>query len=181
MYDQVRERILAPVLRGLLSEGETYIGVLYCGLMWTENGPYVIEFNVRFGDPETQVLMPRIHGDFAQLLASAAEGAMDLSLATLGNDCCVGVVLATSDYPRSSKPLRGLNPSVDLPGGAVAFWGGSTIENGAVNSSGGRVLTVTACGADVKAAREKAYAAVKTLAGRIGTADLTYRTDIAKF
>ena len=180
MYDQVRERILAPVLRGLLAEGEEYIGVLYCGLMWTKNGPYVIEFNARFGDPETQVLMPRIHGDFAQLLASAAEGAMDLSLASLGNDCCVGVVLATSEYPRTSTPLRGLNPDVSLPGGAVAFWGGSTLENDAVSSGGGRVLTVTACGEDVSAARANAYAAVKTLAGRIGTKDLTYRTDIAK-
>ena len=180
MYDQVRERILAPVLRGLLAESEQYIGVLYCGLMWTEDGPYVIEFNARFGDPETQVLMPRIHGDFAQLLASAAEGAMDLSLATLGNDSCVGVVLATSDYPRKSTPLRGLRGDVQLPEGAVAFWGGSTFENGAVNSGGGRVLTVTACGSDVATARDKAYAAVKTLAGRIGSNDLTYRTDIAK-
>ncbi len=180
MYDQVRERILAPVLRGLLAESEQYIGVLYCGLMWTEDGPYVIEFNARFGDPETQVLMPRIHGDFAQLLASAAEGAMDLSLSTLGNDSCVGVVLATSDYPRTSTPLRGLRSDVPLPEGAVAFWGGSTVENDAVNSGGGRVLTVTACGPDVATARENAYAAVKTLAGRIGSNDLTYRTDIAK-
>jgi phosphoribosylamine--glycine ligase len=180
MYDQVRERILAPVLRGLLSEGETYIGVLYCGLMWTDRGPYVIEFNVRFGDPETQVLMPRIHGDFAELLASAADGAMDLSLAALGNDSCVGVVLATSDYPRSSKALRGLNADVSLPDGAVAFWGGSALEDDTVKSGGGRVLTVTACGPDVGAARDNAYAAVKMLAGRLGTSDLTYRTDIAK-
>ena len=67
--DRVRERILAPVLRGLLAEGEQYVGVLYCGLMWTADGPYVIEFNVRFGDPETQVLMPRVRGDFAAVAA----------------------------------------------------------------------------------------------------------------
>jgi phosphoribosylamine--glycine ligase len=148
--------------------------------MWTDRGPYVIEFNVRFGDPETQVLMPRIHGDFAELLASAADGAMDLSLAALGNDSCVGVVLATSDYPRSSKALRGLNADVSLPDGAVAFWGGSALEDDTVKSGGGRVLTVTACGPDVGAARDNAYAAVKMLAGRLGTSDLTYRTDIAK-
>ena len=65
LYDRVRELILAPVLRGLQAEGETYIGILYCGLMWTADGPKVIEFNVRFGDPETQVLMPRVRGDFA--------------------------------------------------------------------------------------------------------------------
>ncbi len=179
MYDQVRERILAPVLRGLLAEGEAYIGVLYCGLMWTADGPYVIEFNVRFGDPETQVLMPRINGDFANLLKSCADGAMDLSVATTSAQACVGVVLATSDYPRSSTPLAGLNPDLSLPFGAQAFWGGSALEEGVVKSGGGRVLTVTALGDDLARARANAYDAVKMLAGRIGTNDLTYRTDIA--
>src|SRR5580704_1216815 len=122
LYDRVRERILAPLLRGLLAEGEEYVGVLYCGLMWTADGPHVIEFNARFGDPETQVLMPRIGGDFALLLHSAAQGAMDLSLATVSGECCVGVVLATSDYPRSSTPLRTLNPDISLPDGCQAFW-----------------------------------------------------------
>ena len=106
VFDQVRERILSPMLRGLRAEGEEYIGVLYCGLMWTHDGPSVIEFNVRFGDPETQVMMPRINGDFAALLKSAADGAMDPSLATLSGKACVGVVLATPDYPRSSTPLN---------------------------------------------------------------------------
>ena len=179
MFDQVRERILAPVLRGLLAESEEYIGVLYCGLMWTDDGPYVIEFNARFGDPETQVLMPRINGDFAALLKSAADGAMDLSLASFSAQTCVGVVLATSDYPRTSTPLSGLNPDVSLGEGCQAFWGGTQLDNGTVKSSGGRVLTVTALGDDVASARAHAYEAVKTLAGRIGTRDLTYRTDIA--
>ncbi len=180
LYDQVRERILAPMLRGLLAEGETYIGVLYCGLMWTANGPSVIEFNVRFGDPETQVLMPRINGDFAGLLKSCADGAMDLSLATLSAQHCVGVVLATSEYPRSNTPLSGLNPDLTLPPGAQAFWGGSTLVDGGVKSGGGRVLTVTALGDDLASARTNAYDAVKALAGRIGTRELSYRTDIAK-
>jgi phosphoribosylamine--glycine ligase len=178
MYDVVRERILAPVLRGLLAEGEDYIGVLYCGLMWTEDGPYVIEFNARFGDPETQVLMPRINGDFAGLLRSAAEGALDLSLASLSDRACVGVVLATSDYPRSSTPLDGLSPEVSLPDGAQAFWGGSTLVDGRVKTGGGRVLTVTALGDGLAEARANAYDAVKALAGRLGTSALTYRTDI---
>lgn len=180
MYDQVREKILAPVLRGLLAEGEAYIGVLYCGLMWTDRGPFVIEFNARFGDPETQVLMPRVHGDLAELLVSAADGAMDLSFAALGDECCVGIVLATSDYPRSSTPLEGLNPDVSLPEGAVAFWGAGSLAGDRVKSGGGRVLTVTACGPDMGSARENAYAAVRILAGKIGANDLTYRTDIAK-
>jgi len=179
LEDQVRERILAPVLRGLLAEGEEYVGVLYCGLMWTADGPYVIEFNARFGDPETQVLMPRFGGDVAMLLKSAADGAMDLSLAVLSAQSCAGVVLATSDYPRGNTPLEGLDADVSLGDGCHAFWGASTVVNGRVNTGGGRVLTVTALGADLADARTRAYDSVKSLAARLGTGALTYRTDIA--
>lgn len=178
MMDVVRERIVAPVLRGLLAEGETYVGVLYLGLMWTDDGPFVIEFNVRFGDPETQVMMPRVTGDFAALLASVADGAMDLSLATLSPQTCVGVVLATPDYPRSSKELAGLNADVALPDGAQAFWGNTAVSNGRVMAGGGRVLTVTGVGDDPASARKRAYESVKTIAAKIGTTELTYRTDI---
>ena len=178
MYDQVRERILAPVLRGLLAEGELYVGVLYCGLMWTERGPQVIEFNVRFGDPETQVLMPRVNGDFAALLKSVADGAMDLSLASIGSESCVGVVLATSDYPRSNTALAGLSAELQLEPGVAAFWGGSQILDGVVSSAGGRVLTVSAVGETVAQARERAYTAVRALPAQLGTSELTFRTDI---
>ncbi|HKE37266.1 MAG TPA: phosphoribosylglycinamide synthetase C domain-containing protein, partial [Candidatus Baltobacteraceae bacterium] len=132
-----------------------------------------------FGDPETQVLMPRIGGDFAQLLKSAADGAMDLSLATFSPQSCVGVVLATSDYPRSNTPLSGLNADISLPAGSKAFWGGTQLTDTGVTSGGGRVLTVTALGDDLPSARTRAYDAVKTLAGRLGTGALTYRRDIA--
>ena len=181
LEDQVRERILATVLRGLLAEGEQYVGVLYCGLMWTDNGPYVIEFNVRFGDPETQVLMPRVTGDFAVLLKSAADGALDLSAAAFAARACVGVVIATADYPRSNTPVTGLPADVDLGLDAQVFWGSSSVDDGSVSSGGGRVLTVTGLGNDLPAARMRAYDAVHDLAARIKTRDLTYRTDIAKF
>ncbi len=177
--DRVRELILAPLLRGLLAEGEEYVGVLYCGLMWGSGGPHVIEFNARFGDPETQVLLPRVGGDFALLLQSVATGAMDLSLATVSEQKCVGVVLATQDYPRSNTALAGLNADVALADGCRAFWGASRRENGTVSTGGGRVLTVTALGDDLAEARTRAYAGVKELAGRLGTGALTYRTDIA--
>ena len=180
IYDRVREQILAPLLRGLLAEGEEYVGVLYCGLMWGDDGPQVVEFNVRFGDPEAQVLLPRIGGDFAMQLASVARGAMDLSLATMSHQHCVGVVLATGDYPRSSTPLNGLRADVSLESGCQAFWGASQRSDATVSSGGGRVLTVTALGSDLSDARERAYRAVHDLAGRIGTNALTYRTDIAK-
>ncbi|HKU68147.1 MAG TPA: phosphoribosylamine--glycine ligase [Candidatus Baltobacteraceae bacterium] len=181
LEDEVRERILAPVLRGLLAEGEQYVGILYCGLMWTDDGPYVIEFNARFGDPETQVLMPRVTGDFAALLKSAADGALDLSAAAFAARACVGVVIATADYPRSSTPVSGLPLEVDLGLDAQVFWGGSKVEGDGVSSGGGRVLTVTGLGNDLVAARLRAYDAVHAFAARINARDLTYRTDIAKF
>lgn len=181
LEDRVRERIIAPVLRGLLAEDEHYIGVLYCGLMWTNDGPYVIEFNARFGDPETQALMPRVSGDFAQLLYSAAMGAVDLSAASFVPRACVGVVLASSEYPRSSTPVSGLPANIDVGLDAQVFWGGSKLDGGSVSSGGGRVLTVTGLGDDVELARQRAYDAVNDLAERIGrSADLTYRSDIAK-
>ena len=179
LYDVVRERVLAPLLRGLLAEGEEYVGLLYCGLMWTSNGPYVVEFNVRFGDPETQALMPRIGGDFAMLLDSAARGAMDLSLLSVSAEHCVGVVLATEDYPRSNTPLKGLSADVSLGEGCRVFWGSSQRVDATVSTGGGRVLTVTALGDELAQARAKAYDAVRQLSHRLGTNALTYRTDIA--
>ena len=169
------------MLRGLQADGEEYVGVLYCGLMWTADGPRVIEFNARFGDPETQVLMPRIHGDFAQLLNSVAHGAVDPSATTMSSQHCVGIVLATPDYPRSNTPLEGLMADVTVDNGGHAFWGGSTVLDGKVKSPGGRVLTLTGLGDDLQAARIAAYANVKALAARFDNAALTYRTDIAAF
>jgi phosphoribosylamine--glycine ligase len=177
----VQQRVLDAVARGLAEDGERYLGVLYCGLMWTAKGPLVIEFNVRFGDPETQVMMPRVRGDFARLLAGAANGTLEPGVAELANEACVGVVLATADYPRSSTPLAGLPADVELGEGRVAFWGASALNDaGAVDSRGGRVLTVTALGQSLPEARANAYAAVDELAERMGAgSSLTYRSDIA--
>jgi phosphoribosylamine---glycine ligase len=180
LLDRVRERVLAPVLAGLLAEGEEYGGVLYCGLMWSQDGPRVIEFNARFGDPEAQVLLPRIAGDFAALLASTARGAMDLSVASISDRHCVGVVLATSEYPRVNTPLENLNPDVTLDHESRAFWGASSLAGGRVKSGGGRVLTVVGVGDELGEARERAYAGVAQLAGRLGTDALTCRSDIAE-
>jgi phosphoribosylamine--glycine ligase len=167
---QVQARIIAPALRGLLAEGERYVGVLYCGLMWTEKGPYVIEFNARFGDPETQVLMPRINGDFALFLKSAADGMLDPGAASLSERSCVGVVLASADYPRTSAAVPDLPHDLALPEKVHAFWGAGS----------GRVLTVSALGDDLSSARTRAYDAVRDLTQRFGSATgLTFRRDIA--
>jgi phosphoribosylamine--glycine ligase len=179
--DIVRETIVAPTLRGLLAEGEEYRGVLYVGLMWTADGPRVVEFNARFGDPETQVLMPRVTGDFARFLASAAEGALELDAAHFSDDACVGVTLATDRYPYENTKLTNLPATLQLPPNVAAFWGTSTREGDRVSSPGGRVLTVTATGTDVAAARTRAYDAIAELKRQFpaGT-PLAYRSDIAR-
>jgi phosphoribosylamine---glycine ligase len=183
LLEIVRERVTGRVLRGLRDAGEEYRGVLYCGLMMTQRGPYVIEFNVRFGDPETQVLMPRVDGDFARYLYSAASGTLDTGAATWSDDACVGVVLATSRYPYENTKVAGLPADLGLPsdGGVMAFWGTSSRENDTVASPGGRVLTVTARGADVATARARAYDAIAGLKKRFPTGTpLAYRGDIAR-
>lgn len=181
LLDIVRERVIAPTLRGLLAEGEEYRGVLYCGMMMTDKGPFVIEFNARFGDPETQVLMPRARGDVARYLHSAAAGALEIDAATWSEEACVGVVLATARYPYENTKLSGLPAELGLPPGVTAFWGPSSREGDTVSSPGGRVLTVTATGRDVATARERVYSAIGDLKARFpfGT-PLAYRSDIAR-
>ena len=177
----VRERIIAPTLAGLRAEDERYIGILYCGLMWTSEGPKVVEYNARFGDPETQALMPRIQGDFARLLHSAASGALEPDLASFVPDACVCVTLVTNDYPMKNTPVEGLPAKLDLPERTVGFWGTSTRRNGTVSAAGGRVLTVASTGQHLSEARAAAYDAVARLATQIGPrATLGYRSDIAK-
>jgi phosphoribosylamine--glycine ligase len=181
LLDVVRERVVGPALRGLLAEGERYRGVLYCGMMLTDRGPFVIEFNARWGDPETQVLMPLVDGDFARYLASAAHGALEPGAATWSGDACAGVVLATSRYPYENTPVRGLPAELGLGEGVVAFWGTSSREDGTVSSPGGRVLTVTARAADLDAARTRAYDAIAVLKQRFPSGTpLAYRSDIAR-
>jgi phosphoribosylamine--glycine ligase len=181
LLDVVRERVVAPALRGLLAEGEEYRGVLYCGIMQTADGPSVIEFNARFGDPETQVMMPRVSGDFARYLKSAADGALEIDAATWSRDACVGVVLATSRYPYENTAVSGLPAELGLGTEAVAFWGTSKRDGDTVSSPGGRVLTIAARGETVAAAREQVYREIAGLKARFpaGT-PLAYRSDIAR-
>lgn len=175
----VCERIIEPVQRGLAEEGERYIGVLYCGLMWTSDGPSVVEFNARFGDPEAQVLLPRVTGDFARLLYASATGALNTQSVTFTPDACVAVVLASAGYPASATSLRGIEMPRSLPEGCRIFWGSSTPNDGRVDATGGRILTVCANGADLREARTRAYRGVSALAANFGAHDLTYRTDVA--
>ena len=193
---RIREEILAPTLRGLRADGIDYRGCLYAGLMITARGPMVLEFNARFGDPETQVVLPRLESDLFELLyevatskAEPVEQARPLQPAearplqiSFTDKACVGVVLASDGYPVRSTPLANLPlPDPILGESAFAFWGGSTLRGDVVDASGGRVLTMSALGDGHDRARERAYAACAAY-GRLlpAGAKLCCRSDIAR-
>jgi phosphoribosylamine---glycine ligase len=146
--------------------------------MMTAEGPKVLEFNARFGDPETQVLMPRLEGDLLQLLYACAVGNLSGSSAGLGDDAAVTIVLAAPDYParsdHSGAPIEGI--AAAEAAGALVFHGGTAVRDGAVVTNGGRILSVTATGPTVAAARDHAYAA----ADLISFDGVQYRRDIAR-
>ena len=170
-----------PTLAALAERGIDYRGVLYAGLMLTPAGPKVIEFNVRFGDPETQVVLPRWHGDVAAVLAAAAAGRLDtVAPPAFGTETAVGVVLAAAGYPdapRPGDPITGIEVALGRPG--VEVWAAGVAADpatpGGLRTAGGRVLTVGATGPDLDTARRRAYDAV----GDIRWAGRQYRTDIA--
>ncbi len=177
----IAKQIYEPAMEGLRREGIDYRGCLYAGLMLTQRGPSVLEFNARFGDPETQVVMPRLADDLGELLSAAATGRLDaVSTPRFSPDACVGVVLASPSYPQRSEPVAGL-PIVPLPDGAIAFWGGSALARGTVDAAGGRVATICALGADIASARLRAYEGVRSyVAGLRPEQALRYRSDIGE-
>lgn len=170
---RVGELFIQPTLDYLNSQGIDYRGVLYAGLMLTSTGPKLVEFNVRFGDPECEAVVPLLDGDFAAFLASAADGAIDPSHLTGANDAAVTVMIA-SDAPAGGV-IVGVENANALDGVNV-FHARTATDGGAlVASGGGRLLAVTGRGATLREARDRAYAAVKEI-------DLPggyYRTDIA--
>jgi phosphoribosylamine--glycine ligase len=164
--DELVAHVHQPVIDELARRGTPFIGCLFAGLMITESGPKVLEFNARFGDPETQVLMPRLDCDLLELLAAAAQGDLDEATAQIGDDAAVTVVLAAPDYPERSDyagaPITGLDEAAAV--GALVFHGGTAARDGSLVTNGGRILSVTGTGATVAAARERAYAAVRMIA-----------------
>ncbi len=173
---EIVERIVNPVLRGVRAEGTEYRGFLYAGLMLTCTGPKVIEFNVRFGDPEAQAVMPLIEGDLLPLLESAAEGDLRSHRVALRRGASVAVVLASAGYPgsiTSGVPIDGLEEAARVDGVTI-FHAGTALKDNRVVTSGGRVLTVVGTGRDYTEARARAYDGV----GRISFDGMHYRTDI---
>jgi len=180
LQKRIIDEIIAPTLKGMKAEGSTYKGCLYCGLMISETGPKVVEFNCRFGDPEAQVVIPLIDGDFAQLLMSVAEGNLDASLVKLHSASAVCVVMASRGYPddyETGKVIQGLD-SVRPEEGIVVFHAGTRSDGEKVLTSGGRVLGVTAVGYDddLKGTIESAYRGV----GMVTFDGAYYRSDIGQ-
>jgi phosphoribosylamine--glycine ligase len=169
--------VLTPTVRALDAEGSRYRGLLYAGIMLTADGPKVLEFNCRFGDPETEVVLPRLRSDFGELLLATVEGNLSSYKAHWTEEACVTVVLASGGYPgryETGLPIEGLDRTDELEG-TMVFHAGTEKRRGRVVSAGGRVLAVSALGETIGNARDRAYAAVE----RISFEGMQYRTDIA--
>ncbi|MGD0741938.1 MAG: phosphoribosylamine--glycine ligase [Acidimicrobiales bacterium] len=176
--DEAMDRIVLPTLAELRRRGIDYRGVLYAGLMLSDSGPRLVEFNVRFGDPETEVVLPRVEGDLAGLLAAAAAGRVPDSVG-VAPDCAVCVIAAAAGYPsdpRHGDVIRGLEAASSVEGVTVLHAGTRRDPGGELRTDGGRVLAVTAVAPTVEGARGRAYEAI----GAIEIAGFQYRRDIAE-
>ena len=169
--------ILEPTVAAMANEGVPYWGVLYAGLMLTGDGPKVLEFNARFGDPEAQAVLPRVHSDLLGLLLACLDGSLKEAQVAWRPEACVTVVLASGGYPgkyRTGLPIDGLEEAGKTDRVAV-FHAGTARRDGRVVTAGGRVLAVSALGADLADARARAYGA----ASMISFEGLHRREDIA--
>lgn len=177
LEQQFHEKIMRPLLRGLREEKIHFCGLLFPGLMIRDGRPQVLEFNCRFGDPETQVILPRLQGDLLPILEATIDGGVDDLQIEMDERPAVTVVMASAGYPgnvQTGKKITGLEVAAALPDVQI-FHAGTRRKNGAVFTSGGRVLAVTALGATIAAARDRAYEAV----GKIDFEGRYYRRDIA--
>jgi phosphoribosylamine--glycine ligase len=179
LASRIMSEIIQPVIDGMRREGHEYRGFLYAGLMLTCNGPKVIEFNVRFGDPEGQVVLPMIAGELAPVLMAAAEGALPDRPIALSRQKYVGVVLASRGYPQSSESgviIRGLEQAAALENVVLFHAGTAPDATGSIVTAGGRVLTVVGSGDSYEAAIARAYGGVRA----IDFDGMQYRTDIGQ-
>jgi phosphoribosylamine---glycine ligase len=177
MSRRILDEIVFPTLEGLRREGIPYKGVLYSGLMITPDGPKVLEYNVRFGDPETQPLMLRLEGDLAETLLALARGELGSDMLSWKAGASVCVVACSAGYPGSyttGKVISGLEEAE--AGGACVFHAGTAQQDGRIVTSGGRVLGITAAGADLASATQAAYQA----AAKVRFEGIHYRHDIAR-
>jgi phosphoribosylamine--glycine ligase len=175
---RIMREIVQPVVDGMAGEHRPFHGFLYVGLMLTPDGPKVIEFNVRLGDPEAQVLLPLIEEPLLPLLVAGAAGRLNQTSVRLGCECFAGVVLASRGYPESSQsgqPISGIDNAEAIPGVAV-YHAGTSRRDGRIVTAGGRVLTVVGRGEDFAEAIRRAYAGV----GQISFDGMQFRHDIGR-
>lgn len=176
-YAETAELCIKPILKHMAAKGEPFKGVLYAGLMYTENGPSVLEYNVRFGDPECQPLLMRLETDLLEIMFACIDGKLDqIDVVSTPQTAC-GVVIAAEGYPGSypkGMEVTGLEDA-DAMEGVKVFQAGTKLEDGKIVTSGGRVLCVTALGDDLAAAQKKAYEAVD----KVHFDNSYYRRDIA--
>ena len=176
LWPMIREDIFGRLLAEIKKQGITYRGVLYGGLMIGAEGPRVLEFNCRFGDPEAQVVLPRLEGDLLPVLEACVDGTLDDTLVTWSDEPCACVVMASGGYPGSyekGKTIHGLDAAGKVSG-TVVFHAGTSQHNGDVVTAGGRVLGISARGPNLKTALDHAYEA----AAQIHFDDVQYRKDI---
>lgn len=180
--EEIRQRIVAevliPAVTAMAAEGRPYKGVLYAGLMITKEGPKVIEFNARFGDPETQVILPLLETDLVDICEAVIEGTLDQQMITWDDGAAVCVVMASGGYPgnfEKGKEITGLKDADSMPG-VMTFHAGTANADGRLVTAGGRVLGVTACGNSIAGAIERAYLGVE----KIQFSGRHYRTDIGQ-
>ena len=177
LQSQVLREIVEPTINGLASEGCSFQGVLYVGLMLTSDGPQVLEFNARFGDPEAQVILPRLETDLVEVLHAIAEKQLDRVKIQWKPNVAVCVVQVSRGYPARSEtgfPITGL-AAAEEEAEVIVFHAGTMIKDGCLMTAGGRVLGVTGCGKNLNIARTKAYEA----ASKIRFEGIHYRHDIA--
>jgi phosphoribosylamine--glycine ligase len=177
-HTRVMREIVEPVIAGMETEGLPFRGFLYVGLMLTPSGPKVIEFNVRLGDPEAQVILPLLDEPLLPLLVAAAAGELRQTTCRLSDDKLVGVVLASRGYPESSEsgqPISGI-PRAERIQGVTVFHAGTAVRDGGLVTAGGRVLTVVGRGADFSEAIARAYSGVV----EISFGGMQYRRDIGR-
>ena len=175
--ERIRTDVVEPTIRAMADEGVPYRGVLYAGMMLTDAGPRVLEFNCRFGDPETQALMPRLASEPAGLFLACARGELPSRRVDLRPGACVTVVLASGGYPgvyETGFEIEGLE-AAERVGGATVFHSGTAERRGRVVTAGGRVLSVSATGSSIAEARDRAYDA----SGRVSFEGMRHRADIA--
>lgn len=175
-HERVMEQIVNPTLRAMEEAGTAYKGILYVGLMIGAEGPKVVEYNCRLGDPEAQVLLTRLSSDLAPLLNAGLDGSLSRQTAEWREETSVCVVIASGGYPGSYQtgyPIEGV-AAAESQTGAVVFHAGTAWKNGVLATNGGRVLGVTALGAGIREAAERAYAAAETISFK----DMYQRSDI---